>query len=50
MTDNKWSVRDLLVFSQEKGIREALDGETALHLFGEEDSWDNSEGDRTGEG
>ena len=40
-TNKKWSVRALLIFSQAPGIREALDGDTDLHLFGEDHNWDN---------
>ena len=29
-----WSVRDLLLFSQAPGIREALDGDTNINLYG----------------
>ena len=43
-TNNKWSVRDLLLFSQKHGIREALDGDTALH-HGEDHNWDSTGSD-----
>ena len=39
ITNSKWSVRTLLIFSQESGIRDALDGETGLHLYGEDHNW-----------
>ena len=42
ITNTKWSVRDLLIFSQAPGIREALDGHTNLHLFGEDHNWDST--------
>ena len=29
----QWSVRDLLLFSQANGVREALDGETGLDFY-----------------
>ena len=42
--NSNWSVRDLLSFSNLTGIREALDGDTALKWFDEEfmDSADSS--------
>ena len=49
-TNTKWSVRDLLCFSDSRGIRDAIDGETALYLFGEDQNWfsdDDSETDGT---
>ena len=42
-TNSKWSVRALLDFSQAPGIREAIEGQTNLHLFGEDHNWDSSE-------
>ena len=42
ITNSNWSVRALLVFSQAGGIGEALDGQTALHLYGEDHNWDSS--------
>ena len=42
ITNSKWSVRALLDFSQVNGIREALEGETGLHLFGEDHNWDST--------
>ena len=36
-TNEKWSVRDLLSFSTSDGIREALDGDTSIGMFG--DGW-----------
>ena len=41
-TNTKWSVRALLDFSQVNGIREALDGDTSIHLYGEDHNWDSS--------
>ena len=31
----KWSVRDLLLFSTSGGIKEALDGDTSIGMFGD---------------
>ena len=42
ITNNKWSVRALLDFTQVPSIRDALDGATNLHLFGEDHNWDSS--------
>ena len=36
--DNKWSVRNMLLFSYLPGVREAIDGQTELRLFGILDS------------
>ena len=33
--DMSWSVNDLLIFSKKTGIRQAIDGETNLRLFGD---------------
>ena len=41
ITNSKWSVRALLIFSQIPGVRQALDGQTNLHLFGEDHNWDS---------
>ena len=35
---NQWSVRDMLLFSHLPGVREAIDGQTDLKLFGLLDS------------
>ena len=42
ITNTKWSVRALLLFSQIRGIREALDGDTNIRLFGEDHNWDST--------
>ena len=42
ITNTKWSVRALLIFSQASGVREALDGDTDLHMFGEDHNWDST--------
>ena len=39
ITNSPWSVRTLLNFSQVPGIREALDGDTDIHWFGEDHNW-----------
>ena len=46
-TNTEWSVRDLLHFSTQPGIREALDGETGLHLYGEDHNWFSDDDDTT---
>ena len=43
ITNTKWSVRDLLDFSYKPGIRDAIDGETGIHLFGEDHNWFSDE-------
>ena len=45
ITNMKWSVRALLVFSQAPGVREALEGQTNLHLYGEDHNWDSTSSD-----
>ena len=38
-TDKNWSVRNILDFSNSPGIREAIDGDTSLRLYGEDHNW-----------
>ena len=44
-TKDKWSVRDMLIFSYLPGVREAIDGDTDLGLFAYMDSEDDDEFD-----
>ena len=47
-TNTEWSVRDLLLFSQAHGIRQALEGDTSIRLYGEDHNWDSSTEDGDG--
>ena len=42
-TENEWSVRNMLLFSYLPGVREAIDGQTDLRLFGLLDEADSDD-------
>ena len=50
ITDTRWSVRTLLIFSQVPGVREALDGSTDIQLYGEDHNWFNESIDEPNDG